>query len=146
MRYVSFRTPKFDEFILEEGSVIFQAAGQIYGLFGRPIYVSGWLTGLFAADDLYRLVPYTKSDGGYLYAFLRTAVGQVLLKRQACGNSIPRIWDPHMRDISIPWPDESHRDEIGNAVIAAHDRIEQARLAEAKAIALVEAAIKKGRA
>lgn len=144
VRFVSFRTPRFEEFLLEEGTVIFQAAGQIYGLFGQPLYVSGWLNGVFAADDLYRLVPHTKTDGGFLFALFRTAVGQVLLKRQACGNSIPRIWDPHMRDIRIPWPEQTIRDDIGKRVVAAHEKIERARVSEADGIALVERAIEKG--
>jgi type I restriction enzyme S subunit len=144
IRYVSFRTPHFDEFILREGSVIFQAAGQIYGLFGRPLFVSGWLTGLFAADDLYRLVPRTIEDGGYIFAFLRTAVGQILIKRQASGNSIPRVWDPHMRDISIPWPGREIRHEIGRRIITAHEKIERARISEANSIALVESTIEEG--
>lgn len=144
MRFVSFKTPRFKEFLLEEGTVIFQAAGQIYGLFGQPIFVSGWLNGLFAADDLYRLVPHTANDGGFLFAFFRTAVGQVLLKRQACGNSIPRVWDPHMRDITIPWPAQVVRDRIGARVIAAHAKFERARVAENEAVSLVEQAIKQG--
>lgn len=143
-RFVSFKTPHFQEFLLEEGTVIFQAAGQIYGLFGQPIFVSGWLNGVFGADDLYRLVPYTMNDGGFLYAFFKTAVGQILLKRQACGNSIPRVWDPHIRDTIVPWPDQLIRDDIGERVIGAHKKIERARVSEAEAIALVEAAIEKG--
>jgi type I restriction enzyme S subunit len=144
VRYVSRKTPRFDEFILEEGTVIFQAAGQIYGLFGQPLFVHGWLVGLFAADDLYRLVPHTVEDGGYLYAFLRTSVGQLLLKREACGNSIPRVWDPHVRDIRIPWPDEAVRSEFGKAVVRAHSEIERARAAEMNAVTLVEHAIESG--
>lgn len=143
VRFVSNKTPNFDEFILEEGSVIFQAAGQIYGLFGTPLLVSGWLVGLFAADDLYRLVPQTPEDGGYLFAYLRTPVGQLLLKRQACGNSIPRVWDPHIRDMTLPWPDASLRKQVGKAVIDAHADLERARVAENEAIALVERAIEK---
>lgn len=143
VRYVSHKTPRFDEFLLEEGSVIFQAAGQIYGIFGRPLFVSGWLTGLFAADDMYRLVPQSKTDGGYLFAFLRTGVGQTLLKRQACGNSIPRVWDPHMRDIYLPWPDDAVRARIGKAIVDAHAKIEQARQAQSEATTILEDAIEK---
>ncbi len=143
IRYVSHRTPHFEEFILEEGMVIFQAAGQIYGLFGQPLFVSGWLSGLFAADDLYRLKPYTPSDGGFIFAFLKTAVGQILLKRQACGNSIPRVWDPHIRDMSVPWPEETVRVRIGTDIIEAHAKIERARVAEVSAVALVEHAIEQ---
>jgi type I restriction enzyme, S subunit len=143
VRYVSNKTPNFDEFILEEGTVIFQAAGQIYGLFGQPLFVFGWLSGLFAADDLYRLQPHTVTDGGYLFAFLKTSVGQVLIKRQASGNSIPRVWDPHIRDISIPWPDAAMRKRIGEEIIDAHEKIERARVFEVRAVALVERGIEE---
>jgi len=143
IRYVSNKTPKFDEFILEEGMVIFQAAGQIYGLFGQPLLVSGWLSGLFAADDLYRLQPNNQADGGYLYAFFKTKVGQVLLKRQACGNSIPRVWDPHIRDMRVPWPDEAVRKRLGTQIVDAHVKIERGRQAEVEAVALVERTIEE---
>ena len=142
VRYVSRKTPKFSEYILAEGMVIFQSAGQIYGLFGQPLFVSGWLSGLFAADDLYRLEAHSVTDGGFLFAFFKTNVGQMLLKRQACGNSIPRLWDPQIRDIRLPWPEESLRMLIGSEIIDAHRKIELARVAEANATALVEQAIK----
>ena len=143
IRYVSNRTPKFDEFVLKEGMVIFQAAGQISGLFGRPLLVVGWLEDLFAADDLYRLVPQTLEDSAYLYGFFRTPHGQVLLKRQACGNSIPRIWDPQIRDVFVPWPDEGVRAELGAGFLVAHRQIEEARRAEDEALSLVERAIEE---
>jgi restriction endonuclease S subunit len=93
---------------------------------------------------LYRLMPYTRVDGAFLFAFFRTAVGEVLLKHEASGNSIPRIWDPHIRDIRIPWPPQNVRNEIGQIVISAHERIERARVAESRSITLVEDAIEKG--
>ncbi len=143
IRYVSKKTPRFDEFIIKKGWVVFQAAGQIYGLFGQPLYVNGWLEDLFCADDMYRLVPHTESDGAYIYAFFRTPHGEALLKRQASGNSIPRVWDPHMRDIQIPWPSERVRQAIAAPIIQAHEAIEAARIAENKAVALVECAIEE---
>lgn len=140
-RYVSRRTPAFDEFILERGWVVFQGAGQIYGLFGKPLFVWGWLEGLFCADDVYRLVPKNENDGAYLFAFLRTAYGQVLLKRQACGNSIPRVWDPHMRRVRLPWPKASLRNKVAEQVIAAHEARRLARNAEDSAIRMVDSAL-----
>jgi type I restriction enzyme S subunit len=142
-RYVSFSTPNFEDFILKKGMVIFQAAGQISGLFGRPLLVSGWLDGIFAADDLYRLVPKTLEDGGYLYGFFRTPHGQVALKRQASGNSIPRVWDPHIRDIFIPWPDHEVRAELASEYISAHQLLDTARNSENEAVSLVERTIEE---
>lgn len=143
LRYVSRRTPNFEEFILHRGWVVFQAAGQVYGLFGQPLYVHGWLEGLFCADDVYRLVPKNEDDGAYLFAFFKTPHGQTLIKRQACGNSIPRVWDPHIRDMRVPWPDRGVRRRVAQKVIQAHEQIEHARLAENAAIAQVEKAIEE---
>lgn len=144
LRFVSSRTPNFEEFIVKRGWVIFQAAGQIYGLFGRPLFVSGWLEDIFCADDLYRIVPKTEADGAFIYLFLRTPYGQVLIKRQASGNSIPRVWDPHMAEFEMPWPDESIREHLAAPVIEAHDQIAEALNLEQEAILLVERAIEAG--
>lgn len=143
-RYVSKRTPRFDEFVLERGTVIFQAAGQIYGLFGRPLLVHGWLEGAFCADDVFRITPYTEVDGAFLYLFLRTKVGEALIKRQACGNSIPRVWEPHISKLRVLWPELPVRETFAKPVIEAHEMIEQARQAELKAIRLLEQKIKGG--
>lgn len=141
LRYVSIKTPNFEEFILKRGWIVFQAAGQIYGLFAQPLFVNGWLEDIFCADDMYRLVPHNEIDGAYLFAFLKTPYGQVLLKRQASGNSIPRVWDPHVRDIRIPWPSEMVREDAALPILRAHADIEAARVKEKKAIALVEMSI-----
>ena len=143
LRYVSNKTPNFDDFILKRGWVIFQGAGQIYGLFAQPLFVRGWLEGIFCADDMYRLVPHNELDGAFLFAFLKTPHGQVLLKRQASGNSIPRVWDPHIRDVRVPWPWDTIRKDIARPIVQAHIDIEAARLKEKEAIALIEHAIEE---
>jgi type I restriction enzyme S subunit len=142
-RYVSYRTPKFSEFIVHKGWLVFQAAGQIYGLFARPLFVHGWLDGLFIADDMYRIVPKEPEDGAYLFAFFRTDVGQVLIKRESAGNSIPRVWDPQMNQLRVPWPEKKDRHEFGRSIMAAHDKITKALQNENLAIELVEKGIEQ---
>jgi type I restriction enzyme S subunit len=142
-RYVSRKTQHYDEFILKPGWVIFQAAGQIYGLFGRPILVSGWIEWAFCADDMYRVVPRSEDDGAYLWAFFRTAHGQILLKRQACGDSIPRVWDPQMHQICVPWPDRKVRRAIARPILKAHGLMDEAYEKECSAISLVERTIEE---
>jgi type I restriction enzyme S subunit len=143
VRYVSRRTPNFDQFILHEGWLVFQAAGQIYGLFARPLFVYGWLDHLFCADDMYRIVPHEPQDGAYLFAFFRTKVGEILIKRQSAGNSIPRVWDPQMNQVVVPWPDKKQRQQFGSGVIKAHEKQFSALRSEEKAIELVESTIAK---
>jgi len=140
-RFVSFRTPNFDEFIVRHGWLIFQAAGQIYGLFARPLFVHGWLDGLFIADDMYRIVPNQPEDGAFLFAFFRTDVGQALIKRQSAGNSIPRVWDPQMTQLLVPWPDKPDRHRFGAQIISAHEKFFTALKNDQRAIRLVEQAI-----
>ena len=143
VRYVSYKTPRFDDFILRRGWLVFQAAGQVYGLFGRPLLVNGWLEDIFCADDVYRIVPQSETDGGFLFAFLKSPHGEVLLKRQASGNSIPRIYEPHLDRFVVPWPEERLRARIGERIIDAHNQIEHARAAEADAITLLESFIEQ---
>ena len=143
VRYVSFRTPNFDEFIVQQGWLIFQAAGQIYGLFARPLFVHGWLDGLFIADDMYRIVPHEPEDGGFLFAFFRTDIGEVLIKRQSAGNSIPRVHDPQMHQILVPWPEKDERHRFGKRIIAAHEKYSRALKNDKKAVQLVQNAIEE---
>jgi type I restriction enzyme S subunit len=137
-RYVSLATPKYQEFILEKGTVLFQAAGSIYGLFGRPILVDGWLENLFAADDLYRIVPHTLVDGAYIFAYLRTPYGRSLIRRASAGHAIPRVWDPQMFQMPIPWPEETVRRSISKGILSAHEKHEIARSSENKARQILE--------
>lgn len=95
-RYVSHRTPNYESFILKKGWLVFQAAGQTYGLFGRPVLVHGWTENTFCADDVFRVVAHDDIDAAFLYAWFRTPHGRVLLVRQASGDSIPRVWEPHV--------------------------------------------------
>jgi type I restriction enzyme S subunit len=144
LRFVSTRTPNFEEFVVKRGWVIFQAAGQIYGLFGRPLFVSGWLEDIFCADDLYRIVPKCEVDGAYIFLFLRSPHGQVLVKRQASGNSIPRVWDPHMEQFELPWPDKPIRKRLARPVLDAHEKLADALKLQRQAIEVVEKAIEEG--
>lgn len=143
VRYVSFRTPAFKEFVVREGWLVFQAAGQIYGLFARPLLVHGWLNGLFVADDMYRVVPNEPEDGAYLFGFFRTDVGQVLIKRQSAGNSIPRVWDPQMTQLLVPWPEKTERHRCGAQIISAHEKLFLALKNDERAVHLVEEAIER---
>lgn len=143
-RYVSLRTPKFEEFLLKKGWVVFQAAGQIYGMFGRALYISGWLEDTFCADDVFRIVPHDEIDGAYLFLFFRTSTGQALIKRQASGNSIPRVWEPHVARIRVLWPDRTLREKFAQPIIDAHAAIADAHKDELLAIKLVEQQIEGG--
>ena len=46
-----------------------------------------------------------------------------------------------MEKVIVPWPEKRIRKRIGSLVIAAHCKIEKARLAENEAVTIVESAI-----
>ena len=142
-RYVSNDSADLQSYLLKEGTVVFQAAGQLNGLFGWPVYVNSYLDGMFCSDDVFRVVPHSKLDAGFIYAYLRTNFGQRLLKRQAYGYSIPRVVAEHVGQVLIPWPDEDVRHDIGRPVVEAWEDIARAIKVEEDAISLVERAIEK---
>jgi type I restriction enzyme S subunit len=140
-RYVSKDSTDIKSYLLKEGMVVFQAAGQLNGLFGWPVLVNSYLEGMFCSDDVFRIVPPSKTDAGFIYAYLRTNYAQRLLKRQAYGYSIPRVVAEHVGQVLIPWPDEQVRHRIGNSVVRAWDEFAKAITVESNAISLVEHAI-----
>ncbi|RCJ29559.1 hypothetical protein A6769_35500 [Nostoc punctiforme NIES-2108] len=143
-RFVSKKSKDIETYLLKKGWIVFQAAGQLNGIFGWPILVNSHLDGMFCADDVFRLVPHNQSDAGYIYAYLRSNYGQRLLKRQAYGYSIPRVVYEHVEQVLIPWPDEKTRQSIGQPVFNAWEDLSKAIQIEAQAVKIVESTIDKG--
>ncbi|WP_440950711.1 methylation-associated defense system restriction endonuclease subunit S MAD5 [Methanosphaerula subterraneus] len=142
-RYITRLTQNFERYILRQGEILFQAAGQLYGLFGRPLFIWGWTEGLFCSEDMYRIVPHSIEDGAYLFLFFNTPPGQVLFKRLAAGTSIPRVMEPQINHLRIPWPPAEIRARYAARVIEAHEMLDRALQSERKAIALVESSIRE---
>jgi type I restriction enzyme, S subunit len=140
-RFVSKTSKDVNSYILNKGWIVFQAAGQLNGLFGSPLLINSHLDGYFCSDDVFRIVPHSEIDAGYIYAFLRTNYGQRLLKRQSYGYSIPRIVDEHVAQILIPWATERIRQEIGQKVIDAWEDLANAIQIENEAVRLIENAM-----
>ncbi|AFW95697.1 MULTISPECIES: type I restriction-modification system subunit S [Nostocales] len=143
-RFVSKKSKDIETYLLKKGWIVFQAAGQLNGIFGWPILVNSHLDGMFCADDVFRLVPHNEADAGYIYAYLRSNYGQRLLKRQAYGYSIPRVVSEHVEQVIIPWPDEKTRQSIGQPVFNAWEDLAKAIQIEAQAVKIVESSIDKG--
>ncbi|MFN6461035.1 MAG: methylation-associated defense system restriction endonuclease subunit S MAD5 [Nostoc sp. DedVER02] len=143
-RFVSKKSKDIETYLLKKGWIVFQAAGQLNGIFGWPILVNSHLDGMFCADDVFRLVPHNEVDAGYIYAYFRSNYGQRLLKRQAYGYSIPRVVSEHVEQVIIPWPDEKTRQSIGQPVFNAWEDLAKAIEIEAQAVKIVESTIDKG--
>src|SRR5207247_8087360 len=53
-RFVSRKSKDIESYLLRKGWVVFQAAGQLNGVFGTPVLVNSYLDGMLCADDVFR--------------------------------------------------------------------------------------------
>jgi type I restriction enzyme, S subunit len=139
--YISRNTPDLERYVLREGMIIIQDAGQRYGLLGTPIYANRTLDGKAATNNMIRIVSPDKVTAGYLFAFLDTDVGRRLIVRESYGSSLPHIFPPWLGSIPIPWPEERVRNALGIRVVTAFDKRAQANDLENEAQVLLAEAL-----
>jgi type I restriction enzyme S subunit len=136
-RYLSRGTKDLEQYVLREGMIIIQDAGQRYGLLGTPIYANRTLDGKAATNNMIRIVSPDRSTAGYLFAFLNTEVGRRLIVRVSYGSSLPHIFPAWLGNIPIPWPGKDIRVKLGEQVVAAFDKRAEANDLENEAKALL---------
>ncbi|MCK8603798.1 hypothetical protein [Desulfoferrobacter suflitae] len=141
--YLSHKQPLIQEFLLRKGMVIFPAAGSTDGNFGRPLIVLDRLSGIFCGDDLMRIEAKNVNDAGYIYAYLSSSIGEVLIKRLNYGSAIPRIVPEMVSTIPIIWPNRDLRHFIGRGIIDAFSNFERAAELEDTAIGLIQKELSK---
>ena len=67
------------------------------------------------------MTSHTETDSGYIYAFLKTNIGQLLIKTSNYGSVISHIEPKHLENILIPNPPEILKKEIHNLVVKSYD-------------------------
>lgn len=139
--FLSRRTTALDEYIIREGMIVVQDAGQRYGLLGTPIYANRTVEGCAATNNMIRIVFSDQVTAGYVYAFLNTDLGRRLILQQSYGSSLPHIFPPWLATIPIPWLDSELRQSLGQSVVTAFDKRYQANQAEDAAQALLAEAV-----
>lgn len=96
-----------------EGELLLNRSGTI----GPVTIVSKTLTGKIMSDDIIRAIPKDKKDLGYLYAFLRTNTGQILLTTNSYGAVISHIEPEHLQNLPVPNPEPLLKQNIHNLII-----------------------------
>lgn len=91
------------------------------GTIGNISYVSKTLNNQIFSHDLIRMTSHTETDSGYIYAFLETNIGQLLIKTNNYGSVISHIEPKHLENILIPNPPEILKKEIHNLVVKSYD-------------------------
>ncbi len=86
------------------------------GTIGRCTLVSNTLAGRVMSDDLIRIIPH-KHLQGYLYTFLTSKTGQLLLKTANYGAVIQHIEPAHLEDIPVPIASDDLIAKINDAIL-----------------------------
>ena len=91
------------------------------GTIGNISYVSKTLANKIFSDDVIRIHMNKEYDSGYIYAFLKTNIGQLLIKTNNYGSVISHIEPKHLENILIPNPPETIKKEIHNLIVKSYD-------------------------
>lgn len=114
------------ELRLSEGWTLISRSGTV----GNTAYVRGEMVGLSASEHVIRAVPADNVMApGYLFAFLSSRHGRMLVQSQTYGTVVRHIEPHHLADIPIPLPDPVVQQRIHDLVAgAAAARTEASRL------------------
>lgn len=87
------------------------------GTIGKCTFVSETLDNCIFSHDLLRIESLSETDAGYLYAFLKSEVGQTLIQANSYGAVISHIEPHHLAEIPIPNPQAIIKIGIHNLVM-----------------------------
>ena len=136
MKYLSLKKHEniLNEITLRENMVLITCSGTIGNVILCPKYYDGWS----ASQHIIRIIPSKKINAGYLYAWLASDYGHELIKRYSYGSVVDEITDDQVAEIPIPLLDTDTTNRIGNFVLDANKKRDQAHRLEKEAICLVE--------
>ena len=106
------KTDKTDKFALKKGQILLSRSGTI----GNVNYVNSTLENYFVSEHAIRII--CKEYPGYIYTFLKSKEGRVLVKSNMFGAVISQLEPEHLNQIPIPNPPPTLKQEI-------HDLIEE---------------------
>ncbi len=111
--YISKRTDTdIDALRVKKGQILMTCSGTI----GKVAYVSDTLDGLIFSHDLLR-IDSNDDNAGYIYAYLKSKIGQQILLTNSYGAVITHIEPEHLADVPIPNAPVEIKQEIHRMVI-----------------------------
>lgn len=103
---------------VKKGQILLTCSGTI----GNVTVVSETLNNLIFSHDLIRITAKKETDTGYIYAFLKTKTGNVLINTNNYGAVVQHIEPNHLESIALPNPDSEIKNKI-NALILESFRL-----------------------
>ena len=120
--------------LISENMIIISAKGTPGKIVITPKHWDGW----FISSNLIKIVPASKNIAGYLYCFLSSPYGELLLKRQVYG-AVVDIFEPvHINSIIFPFcRDENTQKIINDKVLLANRKRARAYELEQEALQIL---------
>ena len=124
-----------DQLEITENTIIVTCSGTVGKTVLVPKHWSGWV----GTHDLIRIKSDSTDVIGYIFCWLNSDYGQLLLKSQTYGAVVDHIEASHMAQMIIPLlKNELKQQEINNMVLQANDLRYQAYLKEQEAIKMMD--------
>jgi type I restriction enzyme S subunit len=115
--YLSTRTDTIvDALRIRKGQILLTCSGTI----GKLSYVGDTMDGQVFSHDLIRITCNEEEDAGYLYAFLRTKIGNALICTNEYGSVVSHIEPEHLESVPIPDPPVILKKQIHDLVIRSY--------------------------
>lgn len=120
---------------LQENMILVTRSGTV----GRVLISPKYFDDSTATEHIIRLIPSNDINPGYIYCFLASDYGHILLKKFTYGSVVDEIDDKHMANVPFPIPkDKSLINNIGNMVLDANKKRNEAWELEKEAVSEVE--------
>jgi type I restriction enzyme S subunit len=121
------KMPDIDDWRVKSGWVILSQSGTV----GKPYFATEDDESVILSQNAIRIPCKQTRDGGYVYAYLMTWVGQTLLKKDEFGITVKHIRPHHVDGVPIPAASAEARKRIG-------DKIRKAFRLRAQAMKLID--------
>lgn len=105
-----------DALRVSKGQILMTCSGTI----GKVSFVSDTLDGLIFSHDLLRINCKNMNDAGYVYAFLKSKIGNKILLTNSYGAVITHIEPEHLATVPIPDAPDALKQKIGNLIIRSY--------------------------
>lgn len=133
------KTENISQLAIKEGTILLPRSGTI----GNVAWAHAGHAQKQASEDVIRLLPNDILRAGYVYAFLASKYGKLLIQRYIFGSVIQHVEPPHLKLIPVPIIDQKTMDDIHDKIMIYSSAMGKAIEFERKAILMVEQEIEK---
>lgn len=133
------KTENISQLVIKEGTILLPRSGTI----GNVAWAHAGHAQKLASEHVIRLLPNDILRAGYVYAFLASKYGKLLIQRYIFGSVIQHVEPPHLKLIPVPIIDQKTMDDIHEKIMLYSSAMGKAIEFEQKAIHMVEQEIEK---